>query len=53
MHGRNENAYKISVGELKGRKQLGKEGVNGRILLKWILKNIRVERCGLDLSGSE
>jgi hypothetical protein len=53
MHGRNEHAYRILIGKLKVREHLGKEGVNGRILLKLILGGkIRLERCGLDLTGS-
>jgi len=30
-------AYKIMVGNLKGRDHMEERGINGRILLRWIL----------------
>jgi hypothetical protein len=35
--GETRNAYKIFVGNLTGREHLGDSGIDGRILLKWIL----------------
>jgi hypothetical protein len=32
------NAYKILIGNPEGRDHLGELGVDGRIILKWILK---------------
>jgi hypothetical protein len=32
------NSYKILVGKPKVTRQFGKLGVDGRIILKWILK---------------
>jgi hypothetical protein len=31
------NAYRILVGKPKGRDQFGDLGVDGRIILKWVL----------------
>jgi hypothetical protein len=36
------NAYKILVGTLKRRDHVGDISVNGRIILKWILKKLYV-----------
>jgi hypothetical protein len=33
-----KNAYKISVGSFKGRDYLEDLGIEGRIILKWILE---------------
>jgi hypothetical protein len=40
------NAYKILVGKLEGRDYLEGLGIDGKIILEWIL------RCGLDVFGS-
>jgi hypothetical protein len=32
------DSYRILVGNLKGRDHLGDLGIDGRIILKWILK---------------
>jgi hypothetical protein len=40
------NAYKISVKSLKGRGHSGNIGVNGRIILKWILGKMGRECVG-------
>jgi hypothetical protein len=37
MHGKDGNAYRISVRNLKGREHSGDIGINGRILLEWTL----------------
>jgi hypothetical protein len=44
------NAYIILVGKPEGRRPQD-FGVDGKIILKWILGN-RVGGCGLDASGS-
>jgi hypothetical protein len=36
-HGRDRNAYTIVVGKPEGKRLLGRLGVDGRLLLKWIL----------------
>jgi hypothetical protein len=43
-------AYNILVGKLE-RVYSEDHGINGRIILEWILRN-RVRGCGLDASGS-
>jgi hypothetical protein len=35
--GEMRNAYKNLVGKLEGKRPLGRQGVDGRIILKWIL----------------
>jgi hypothetical protein len=37
MHGKDENAYKISVREPEGRIYLEDLSIDGMIILKWIL----------------
>jgi hypothetical protein len=39
MHGEMRNMCKILVGKPEGRNHLEDLGVDGRIILKWILKN--------------
>jgi hypothetical protein len=46
-----KNAYRVLVGRLKGRSHLEDQGIEGRIVLEWILGN-RLGRYGLDLSIS-
>jgi hypothetical protein len=41
------NSYNITVGKREGKRPLGDLGVNGKILLKWTLKNQGWE-CGVD-----
>jgi hypothetical protein len=36
--GENINAYRNLVGKPEGKKRLEAVGVNGRLMLKWILK---------------
>jgi hypothetical protein len=43
-----KNKYKILVGNLKEGGHLGNIGVDGRIILEWILKKW-FGRCGLDI----
>jgi hypothetical protein len=43
------NVYKILVGKSEEKRPLGRLGVVGRIILKWILN--RMEGCGLNSSG--
>jgi hypothetical protein len=40
MHGEMINTYKISVGKLKERGKLEDLGVEGKIILEWILGNL-------------
>jgi hypothetical protein len=35
--GEMRNSYKISIGKPEGKRPLEKPGVDGRIILKWIL----------------
>jgi hypothetical protein len=42
------NAYKISSENLKGRDHLEDVGVDGKIILEWILR----KQCGNESSGS-
>jgi hypothetical protein len=44
------NAYKIFVGKPEGKNYSEDLGVDGRIILDWILEN-RVVSCRLDASG--
>jgi hypothetical protein len=37
IHGQMINAYKILVGSLKGRDYLEDQGIDERLILKWIL----------------
>jgi hypothetical protein len=48
--GEKKNALEVLAGNLKGRGRLEYLGVDGRIILKLILKN-RMGECGLDSSG--
>jgi hypothetical protein len=41
----------VLVGESKGRDHSEDLGVDGRIILKWMLRNM-VGECGMDSSGS-
>jgi hypothetical protein len=45
------NAYNIFVGNLRVRDHLEDVGVDGKVILEWILGN-RVEGCRLDLARS-
>jgi len=45
------NAYKVLVGKAEGKKPLGRPRSRGKIILEGSWGN-RVERCGLDASGS-
>jgi hypothetical protein len=47
--GEKRNAYKILVGKPEEKRQLGRQDVGGRIILKWILD--RMGWYGLDRSG--
>jgi len=38
MHGIDKNAYGILVGKLQAKNQLVDQGVDGRIILEWILR---------------
>jgi hypothetical protein len=44
--------YNISIGKPEGKKSLGNLGVDGTMILEWILGN-RMVSCGLDAVGSE
>jgi hypothetical protein len=48
--GERRGAYRALVGKLEGRRPLGRPGVDGRIILKWILESLN-GRHGLDQSG--
>jgi hypothetical protein len=50
--GEMKSAYRILVGEPEGKILLGRLGINGRMMLKWIFKKYGVIGCGLDLSNS-
>jgi hypothetical protein len=41
-HGVNRYAFKILVGNLNGRDDLGHLGIDGKIILKWIVKKLNV-----------
>jgi hypothetical protein len=43
--GEMRNAYRILIGKPEGKKPLGRPRIDGRIILKWILKGIG---CGMD-----
>jgi hypothetical protein len=45
------NAYKMLFEKADGRNHLEELGVDGRIKLKWVLRNT-VCVCGVDSSGS-
>jgi len=48
------NAYQILVEKLEEKRDRMEDiGVNGKRILKWILKENLLENCGLDLSGSK
>jgi hypothetical protein len=44
------NAYRVLVGKGDRKRPFGKLGMDGRIILKWILN--RLGACGLDSSDS-
>jgi len=44
------NAYKIFVGKPEGMNHLEDVNIDGKIILKWILKNM-VRRCGRNSNG--
>jgi hypothetical protein len=37
-YGESRGAYRVLVGKPEGRRPLGRRGVDGRIILKWILE---------------
>jgi hypothetical protein len=47
-----KSAYKIWSENLNGRHHSEDLGVDGRIILEWILGKNRLGRCDLDASGS-
>jgi hypothetical protein len=47
------NAYKISVCKAEGNRKLEDQGVNGRIILKWILNIILGFQYHLVIFGGE
>jgi hypothetical protein len=52
-HERDEKMHtKFWLGILNGRDHLEDVGVDGRIILEWVLRN-RVGRCGLESFDSE
>jgi len=50
--GQMRNANNIFVGKPERKRSVGRGGVDGRIILNWIFDD-RVERCGLEASGTE
>jgi len=46
------NTYKILVGNPEERDKLEDKGVDGRIILKMMLKEILMWGCGVDSTGS-
>jgi len=46
------NIYSFMLCKLEGKRPLGRPNLYGRLMLEWILMEIRMGRCGLDASGS-
>jgi hypothetical protein len=40
-HGAKRNVYRVLVGKSEGKRPLGKIDVGGRIILKWVLREVR------------
>jgi hypothetical protein len=50
--GESRGTYRVSVGKLREGENLKDQGIDGKIILKWILWTWDGERHGLDRSGS-
>ena len=44
-HGERRGAYRVPVGNLRERDHLEKLGVDGRIILEWMLKKLVDRKC--------
>jgi hypothetical protein len=40
----NRNAYSILVGKPEGKRALGRPGVDGKIILEWVFREVGWER---------
>jgi len=49
--GNRRGVYRVLVGKPEGKRPLGRQDADGRIILRWVFRS-GMRECGLDRTGS-